>query len=75
MLQGMRDLTRIPEAVSAGFLIFAPGADLVPLDIPEEGGGGVGRSLTGRCSHHLDVCHLQDVRPRLQSSLIEFARF
>ena len=62
----MRDLTRIPEAVSTGFLIFAPGADLVPPDVPEEGGGGGGRGLAGRCGHHLDVCHLQDVRPRLE---------
>ena len=47
-MQEIRDLTRIPEAVSTGFLIFAPGADLVALDVPEEGGGGVGGRLAGR---------------------------
>ena len=69
LFQEIQDLTRIPEAVSTGFLIFAPGTDLVPPDVPEEGRGGSGRGLTGRGRHHLDACHLQDICPRLDSPL------
>ena len=73
LFQEQGDLTRIPEAVSTGFLFFAPGTDLVTPDVPEEGGGGVGGGLTGRGRHHLDVCHLQNICPCLRSPLIVLA--